>query len=235
MINVRAEPAPTAQLRPTTWPMGTPQWAALLASYLGLVAIWTGLGLALTGPLENTAVVRFDERVAVWFAKHRTPTLDTYTLWGSELSGTLIKIIATALLALVLFLIWRSWIEPLLLALSLILEAATFITVTWLVGRPRPDVPRLEGSPVDSSFPSGHAAAAAAYGALVVIVFRRTDRRSVRSLAVVLCIAIPAVVGLSRMYRGMHYLSDVLAGVLLGVASVILTAVILSPEVRRSE
>jgi undecaprenyl-diphosphatase len=119
--------------------------------------------------------------------------------------------------------------------LSLILEAASFITVTWLVGRPRPDVPRLEGSPVDSSFPSGHAAAAAAYGALVVIVFRHTDRRWVRLSVVAICVAIPAIVGLSRMYRGMHYLSDVLAGVVLGVVSVAITSAILSPEVRRTE
>jgi len=210
--------------------MGRDQWVALLVSYVGLVAVWSALGFALKGPLDHTVVGRLDRHVAVWFASHRTPAFNSYTVWGSDLAATMIKIIATAVIALVLFLIWRSWIEPLLLALSLALEAAAFITVTWLVSRPRPDVQRLEGSPVNSSFPSGHTAAAAAYTAVAVIVFRHTQRRSARVVAIVVTGSIPFVVGLSRMYRGMHYLTDVLAGMVLGLVSVFLTAVILRPR-----
>ena len=144
------------------------------------------------------------------------------------MAETLVKIVVTAVLALVMYAVWRRWVEPLLLALSLILEAAAFITVTWIVGRPRPDVVRLEDSPVGSSFPSGHVAAAAAYSAIAVIVFWHTRSRWARALSVALSIAIPVVVGLSRMYRGMHYLSDVIAGVVLGAVSVAITTKILT-------
>ncbi|HUP71790.1 MAG TPA: phosphatase PAP2 family protein [Acidimicrobiales bacterium] len=111
---------------------------------------------------------------------------------------------------------------------SLILEASVFISVTWLVRRPRPDVARLEGSPADSSFPSGHTAAAAAYSALVVVVFWHTRNRFARVAAVSICAVVTAIVGLSRMYRGMHYVTDVVAGVVLGVVCVAITAMILS-------
>jgi undecaprenyl-diphosphatase len=114
------------------------------------------------------------------------------------------------------------------LIVPLVLEASAFITVTWLVRRPRPDVDRLEGSPVDSSFPSGHTAAATAYAALAVIVFWHTKNRWARVSVVSLCVAVTAVVGVSRMYRGMHFLSDVMAGVLLGAVSVAISAAILS-------
>ncbi len=200
----------------------------LLMSYVGLVAAGTGIGLLLRGPLDDTAVVRLDQRVAVWFSEQRTPDLNDYTVWGSDLADTVIKIAVTAVLALVLFLLWRRWLEPLMLVVSLVLEASVFITVTWLVRRPRPDVLRLEGSPVDSSFPSGHTAAAAAYSALVVVVFWHTHNRLARVAIVSLCAAVTAVVGLSRMYRGMHYLTDVVAGVVLGVVCVAITAMILS-------
>jgi undecaprenyl-diphosphatase len=197
-------------------------------SYLGLVGVGTAVGLLLKGPLDDSAVVRTDRRVSVWFEGHRTPNLNRYTVWGSDLADTFIKIGATAVLALVLWLLWRRWLEPLMLIVSLTLEASAFITITWIVARPRPDVHRLEGSPVDSSFPSGHTAAAAAYAALAVIVFWHTRNRWARLSVVFVCAAITATVALSRMYRGMHYLSDVLAGLLLGVASVAICAVILS-------
>ncbi|MEO8693946.1 MAG: phosphatase PAP2 family protein [Acidimicrobiales bacterium] len=197
-------------------------------SYLGLVSVGTAVGLLLKGPLDDTAVVRTDRRVSQWFVGHRTPNLNRYTVWGSDLADTFIKIGATAILALLLWLLWRRWLEPLMLIVSLTLEASAFITITWIVARPRPDVPRLEGSPVDSSFPSGHTAAAAAYAALAVIVFWHTKNVWARVSVVFVCVAVTATVAVSRMYRGMHYLSDVSAGVLLGVASVAISAAILS-------
>ena len=209
------------------WPLGRRQWLLLLMSYVGLVGLGTGVGLLLKGPLDDTAVVRIDRRVANWFVDHRTPNLNRYTVWGSDLADTFIKIAATAVLALILWLLWRRWLEPLMLVVPLVLEASAFITITWIVQRPRPAVDRLEGSPVDSRFPSGHVAAATAYGALALIVIWHTRNRWARISVVLLCAAITAVVGLSRMYRGMHFLSDVVAGVLLGAASVAISAVIL--------
>ena len=122
-----------------TWVLGRHQWALLLGSYVGLVAVWTGVGLLLKGPLDDGVVVRTDQRVAEWFAAHRTLDLNTYTVWGSDLADTFIKIGATAVLALVLWLVWRRWLEPLMLIVALALEASVFITVTTLVRRPRPD------------------------------------------------------------------------------------------------
>ena len=123
--------------------------------------------------------------------------------------------------------IWRRWRDPLMVAVPLILEASVFITVTWIVGRSRPDVERLDSSPVGSSFPSGHVAAAAAYGAIAVVVFQRVRNGWVRAITVVVVIALPIIVGLSRAYRGMHYMTDVVAGAVLGVASVIAVYLVL--------
>ena len=223
----RPVPPAMRQSGRSTWVLGQRQCLLLLMSYFGLVGVGTSAGILLKGPLDATAVVRTDRRVAGWFTAHRSPNLNTYTVWGSDLADTFIKIAATAVLALVLWLLWRRWLEPLMLVVSLVLEASAFITITWLVQRPRPDVDRLEGSPVDSSFPSGHTAAATAYAALAVIVFWHTKNRWARVSVVSLCMAVTAVVGLSRMYRGMHFLSDVVAGVLLGAASVAIVAAIL--------
>src|SRR5690349_8804759 len=66
--------------------IGRHQVALLLLSYLGLVGTGTTVGLLLKGPLDDTAVVRTDRRVSQWFVGHRTPNLNRYTVWGSDLA-----------------------------------------------------------------------------------------------------------------------------------------------------
>ncbi len=210
-----------------TWLLRWREIGLLLACYLVLTGIWSAVGWALVHPLDDTAIVRTDERVADWFVEQRTPTRDDWSLAGSLLSETMVKIVVTAIIVLVLLWAVKRWLDPLVVAVSLILEAMVFITVTWIVARPRPDVERLDGSPVDSSFPSGHAAAAACYVALAIVVFWHTRKRWIRALVVVVTVSMPFIVGIARMYRGMHHLTDVIAGALLGVTSVVLVTVIL--------
>ena len=122
------------------------------------------------------------------------------------------------------------------MAVTLILEAMVFITTTFIVGRSRPPVPHLDGSPVGSSFPSGHVAAAVCYAAIAIVVGSNCARRWVVATLWTLAIVVPIIVGLSRMYRGMHFMSDVVAGMILGAVSVVVTLLILTPaeEKRRA-
>jgi undecaprenyl-diphosphatase len=193
----------------------------LVIGYLGLTAIWAGLGVLLTGPLADSWVGTVDQDVAGWLVARRTPELDDWSRIGTMLAETRVKIIATAVIAVIMLVGWRSWREPLLICLALVLEAAVFITVTGIVGRPRPGVAALDQVSVDTSFPSGHAAAAAAYCAIAIVIFQRTRNGWVRVISVVLAVAVPVIVGICRMYRGVHYLTDVTAGIVLGLACVV--------------
>ena len=138
--------------------------------------------------------------------------------WVPCSADTGVKIIVTAIIAVVMFIVWRSWREPFLICFALILEASVFITVTAIVGRPRPGChPPSMRCPSDTSFPSGHAAAAAAYCAIAIVIFEHTRNLWIRTITVILAVAVPLIVGISRMYRGVHYLTDVIAGIALGV------------------
>ncbi len=222
---------PSGGLR-ATWPVHRRQSLQLLCGWVALTIVWIGLGALVTGPLAGGAIGRADERVAHWMVAQRTPTWNHATVWGSLMAETTTKVVVTALLALVFLRLWRRWFEPVFLVVSLVIEAAAFVVVTTVVGRSRPDVPRLDGSPVGSSFPSGHTAAAAAYTAIAVVVFWHTRKRWARVVVVFLTALVPVIVGLARLYRGMHFLSDTIAGALLGAAAVALTAGVLtrSPE-----
>jgi len=82
----------------------------------------------------------------------------------------------------------------------------------------------LESSFVQNSFPSGHVAAAAVYGGIAMVVAWHTRSDRLRRGVFVTVAVITVAVALGRLHRGMHHLSDVVAGAVLGVVCVAVVA-----------
>jgi undecaprenyl-diphosphatase len=105
-----------------------------------------------------------------------------------------------------------------LLAIATLGSIALYDVIKAVVARPRPQVGHLVITATGFSFPSGHATqSAAAYGAIALVVRARYGARTGR-WAVGLAVVVTATVGLSRVYLGVHWPSDVVAGWLLGTA-----------------
>jgi undecaprenyl-diphosphatase len=99
-------------------------------------------------------------------------------------------------------------------------ESIVFVAVSFVVDRVRPDIEQLDSIPPTGSFPSGHSAAAVVfYGTIALVVLRNVQNRFARLFATSAAFAIPLMVSGSRVYRGMHYFSDVLFGLILGGVS----------------
>jgi undecaprenyl-diphosphatase len=96
--------------------------------------------------------------------------------------------------------------------------------VKELVRRPRPEVARpLIKRPRSFSFPSGHAlSSATTYGTLAALLAVRCPRRWQRGLLFAGAAVLVLLIGASRVYLGVHYLSDVLGGWAAGLAFVLL-------------
>jgi membrane-associated phospholipid phosphatase len=189
---------------------------------VGGAALWLMLcatGWLLTGPLHATGFERWDGAADRWFAAHRSPTWNAVT-HGCTLAAETLTVVGVGVVAVVaLRLGLGRWREAIMVTVCVAGEVVVFVATTMLVDRARPAVARLDSAPPTSSFPSGHTAAAVAlYGALAAVALAVPARRWLQRVALTAAILVPVAVGVSRIYRGMHYPTDVLAGALLGLA-----------------
>ena len=104
------------------------------------------------------------------------------------------------------------------LSLAVNLIGITLINnlIKVIIARPRPNINRLV-SETGYSFPSGHSITSMVfYGYLIYLIYKYVDNKKIKiPLIIVLAILIP-LIGLSRIYLGVHYTRDVLCGFLLG-------------------
>lgn len=205
----------------TTWPIDKEKSIELVVALLLVIGMSAIVGLVLFRWLEPNVLTNTDESVAEWFVDERTDTVNDVAHWGATVSDTFVKIILSVLVAGFMLWRWRRWHEAVIIGGTLIFEATAFIITSVIVGRPRPDVEQLLESPVDTSFPSGHVAAATVYGAFAIVVFWHTRAVWARVAITVVCVAAALVVAWARMLQGMHFLSDVVAGIVLGIVSLV--------------
>jgi membrane-associated phospholipid phosphatase len=199
-------------------PDGIPSAIFLVIGGAALLTLLVAIGNLVAKVFVDDGLGHADAALSRWFAAHRTDGLNQlthYTTFAAEtITITALAVATVAITAIV----WRRWREPMLVAVAVAGEVTIFLLVTLLVERKRPPVPHLDEAPPTSSFPSGHVAASICmYGALAIIANERASSALVRGLFLALAVLIPLAVALSRLYRGMHYLTDVLGGVILGV------------------
>lgn len=192
--------------------------ARLFLPFAGVGVLVVLFGLFLTKVLDTSEVADTDVSLVGWLADHRTGTLVTVSRWGTLLGETPTIVGLTAVAALVLRLVLHRWREPLLLVVCVSGQALIFLAATLLIDRARPRVERLDDSPPTSSFPSGHTAAATAfYVGLALIIAWHTRERWLARLIVGIGLLFPLAMASCRLYRGMHYATDVGTSIVLGL------------------
>ncbi|CAM5667000.1 hypothetical protein SAVIM338S_06926 [Streptomyces avidinii] len=186
-------------------------------------ALMVGLGLLVTGPAAGHWPLTADGSANRDLAEGRSEGATQLTELFSLLASTQVVVGVTLVCVVALLVLPRVPLrtEALFLGASVAVQSAVFLVVTAFVDRPRPAVPHLDAAPPTSSFPSGHVGASLAlYGGLAVIALLRVRGPWRYAAAGSLLLLAPAV-GLSRMYRGMHYPSDVAGGLLNGAMTLL--------------
>jgi membrane-associated phospholipid phosphatase len=201
-----------------------PALVVTLIGYAVLTAAMLGIGMLLTHALDGS-VGGWDRHVSEHFAQHRTSFWNDVTKVATQAVNTL-PVVVVAAVVVGLLALRRHWREAAFLTIALFLEITVFLSVTFVVDRPRPAVHRLNSTPATSSFPSGHTAAAVVlFVGLAIIVACLTTNILARVLSGLVAVAFAATVGFSRVYRGLHYPSDVFVGALFGLACLTVAAI----------
>jgi membrane-associated phospholipid phosphatase len=192
-----------------------------VALLLGLII---GLGLLITKVWERAWPFTAEEGINRDLASGRTGFWDGTTWLVSTVGSTPVIIAVTALVAIVLRLTLHRWREPLYLCAAVSAQAIVFLFATMAIDRGRPNVSHLDQSPPTSSFPSGHTSAAVALYVGLAFVLAMLVRRTGLKVLCWAPILVPLAVAVSRLYRGMHYPSDVVVSFLNGVACILIMA-----------
>ncbi|MCP9276461.1 phosphatase PAP2 family protein [Mycolicibacterium arenosum] len=190
--------------------------------------------MALIGALVATAgwVARTDQFVLAWFVSHRSPVLDQLALAVTNAFGPAETAVAAVVVAVIAGCVLRSRRSGFVVIGTIGGASAACWLIKQVVARPRPAIALQETLETDYSFPSGHVTGAAALLGMCIAVTWLVGHVVMTRWVTAVAVTLFCAVSLSRMYLGVHWLTDVIAGTLLGCSAVLTGAVLLQRTAR---
>jgi undecaprenyl-diphosphatase len=182
------------------------------AGFIALILVGTAFGWLVVHTVQP-----LDLAVVQTAAAHRTAALTPLMHRFSDLGGemTVITILGVSLLVLLLA---RRWVDALGVFAAVVGTLYLYEFIVRWVGRHRPPVQHLE-NPGGSSFPSGHVAnSTALYLAILLAAFVYVRNPVARIALLALALLLVAGIAISRVYLGLHYPTDDIAGFLIGLS-----------------
>jgi membrane-associated phospholipid phosphatase len=190
---------------------------ALTLAVAAVVVLTAAAGVLLLMVRTKTGIAHYDLGFARWGATHATPDSTSVVRALSNLGGTLGVVTLAVIVGVVEFRRLPNRAVFALLALTVGGQFAIVNLIKVIVARARPDLAQLTGYS-SYSFPSGHAASAAATFAVIALLLGRRRNRRVRAALAGGATAIAVTVAGTRVLLGVHWLTDVLAGLAIGWA-----------------
>jgi undecaprenyl-diphosphatase len=190
----------------------------LLLAIMGVMgAVWAFLGL--TGEVRELETTVFDEKVLLAFRVHNNLAELAGPRWLQEagrdvtaLGGFTVLSVLTILAVALLLMLGRRRQAAIFAAAVVFAQVAAGL-IKHIVNRPRPELVAHHDLVYSSSFPSGHSVMApVAYLTLAAIVAAGSARRSIKLTLVIGAAVLVLAVGVSRVYLGVHWPTDVLGG-----------------------
>jgi membrane-associated phospholipid phosphatase len=207
---------------------------AAVAAQVRRPVVWLTVGLLAWGTVFTMVVTaeglaESDRPVLSWLTGHRSPGVTALMEFVSSPMVAVLVPTTVVVATLTLGVIRGTWRSLATVLLAFGSASVISLGLKSLIQRTRPPSALMLGDPATGwSFPSGHTLLTSTLlGAVVLIGWQATARWIIRAGLATTAVAAALLMGMSRMYLGAHWLTDVLASYALAVATLATTAVIL--------
>jgi undecaprenyl-diphosphatase len=236
-------------LRPVTTRLGSHRWTAAarrrgqsgvawltvrVAADVAIVAAGAAVVLSLAAAFvaildsvtEADGLTIIDRAVGDWLVGHRRPVLNQIEIAVTNLGGTIVLVASVSLVAAYTAVRLRSWYPVVLAVVGLGGSQALVTIIKISIARPRPNPPAQLVSASGFSFPSGHSASSlVGFALLAWLTCMLTADRAIWATVWTAAAMGTVAVGVSRIYLGVHYPTDVIGGWALGLTWLAVVAV----------
>ena len=206
------------EMRPPTEPAKFSARAIKASWWLGTASLAFGVFIKITSELLEHEVFDADRTILICFAKARTPWLTVVAVDLTAL-GSVTLVVLFLTIALCVLLLLKDRTGALQLLAASVGAGILTTTIKNYIDQPRPGIVPQLIQVSGLSYPSGHSLAAASlYLTVAILVCRHLQRTGDQITILAITAAVILLVGISRIYLGVHYPSDVASGISLGVA-----------------
>jgi undecaprenyl-diphosphatase len=184
------------------------------------------LFIELTEGLKSELLASYDTAISEKIVSFRSSSLTKYFLFVTKVGDSLGYIIAFPLCTLLFYWMFKSWKYVIQISLVMALALSSNLILKKIINRTRPEAEHLVA--VETlSYPSGHAMTAMAfYGFLIYLISQFRISKILKFPIIILLILLILSIGISRIYLGVHFPSDIAGGYIAGLIWVVFCVMI---------
>lgn len=171
----------------------------------------------LTAKVKGELLGNFDDRATEYFLSFRSSILTDYFVFVTDVGDVKGYLVIMTVSVALTFLIFKKWKYVGQIFLVLILATLSNMMLKRFIDRARPEIEHLV-TVKTLSYPSGHAMSSMAfYGFVIYLVYKLRIKTFWKFILITSLILLIASIGISRIYLGVHFPSDVLGGWIAGM------------------
>lgn len=200
----------------------------MIAIFAALILVIVGINvfIDLTEILNSKLITSLDRKVTDFIISFRSPQLNKVFQFITDLGDLYGYIILAAFCGIGFYLKFKNWQYVLEMLFVLIIAGLSNLALKQVINRARPDAAHLVA--VETlSYPSGHAMSAIAFYGFLIYLFYNFKMNTLLKTGIILIFSfLILAIGVSRVYLGVHYPSDIVGGFIAGFIWIIFCVIL---------
>ncbi len=197
-------------------PKQSPYYITIILALI-VVVLGINLFIELTATLQTDTLAAYDDRITEYVHSYRNPGLTSYFMLVTNIGDVNGYLIVLGISVLLTVLFFKRWKYIWQIVLVLFLASASNVILKRFIDRARPGIEHLVVVKT-LSYPSGHAMSAMAfYGFLIYLLYKFKMNLLLKIALMLLLTVLILSIGISRIYLGVHFPSDIAGGFIAGM------------------